>query len=326
MNTNIKKLGLLALAFVASFALFACSSQSSTDESKASSSSSEAKEVKIETANGPVTVPINPKKVVTFDLGAADTIRALGHEDSIVGMPTETLPAYLADFKDKVETVGNMQEPDLNAIEAMEPDLIIASPRTAELMPQLEEIAPTILFEVDQKDYWQSTKDNIKALASIYGQKASEEADKQLKDLQSQADSISKANASSEKKALTMMLNEGNMALFGAKSRFAFIYEVLGFKPTDTEISDDRHGQEVSFEGVSEIDPDILFVVNRTLAIGGDNSSNDSLLDNQLIQETKAAKDGKIVELTSDLWYLSGGGLESIQLMIDDVKGIVDTE
>ena len=32
---------------------------------------------------------------------------------------------------------------------------------------------------------------------------------------------------------------------------------------------DSRHGQEVSFESVKEINPDILFVINRTLAIVG---------------------------------------------------------
>lgn len=80
------------------------------------------------------------------------------------------------------------------------------------------------------------------------------------------------------------------------------------------------NGQEVSFESVKEINPDILFVINRTLAIGGDNSSNDGVLENALIAETPAAKNGKIIQLTPDLWYLSGGGLESTKLMIEDIQ------
>ena len=67
------------------------------------------------------------------------------------------------------------------------------------------------------------------------------------------------------------------MAAFGAQSRFSFLYQTLKFKPTDTQFEDSRHGQEVSFESVKEINPDILFVINRTLAIGGDNSSNDGV-------------------------------------------------
>ena len=87
-----------------------------------------------------------------------------------------------------------------------------------------------------------------------------------------------------------------------------------------TQFEDSRHGQEVSFESVKEINPDILFVINRTLAIGGDNSSNDGVLENALIAETPAAKNGKIIQLTPDLWYLSGGGLESTKLMIEDAQ------
>lgn len=118
------------------------------------------------------------------------------------------------------------------------------------------------------------------------------------------------------------MLNEGAMSAFGAKSRFAFLYSTLKFKATDAKIKDSRHGQEVSFESVKQINPDIIFSLNRTLAIGGDNSVNKDLLNNSLIQETNAAKKKAIVNLTSDLWYLSGGGLESTKLMIKDVKNI----
>ena len=112
------------------------------------------------------------------------------------------------------------------------------------------------------------------------------------------------------------------MSAFGAKSRFSFLYSTLKFKPTDAKIKESRHGQEVSFESIKQINPDIIFVLNRTLAIGGDNSANKDLLNNSLIQETNAAKNKTIVNLTSDLWYLSGGGLESTKLMIEDVKNV----
>ena len=46
-------------------------------------------------------------------------------------MPTKTVPTYLKkDLAGNVNNVGSMVEPDLEAIAALEPDLIIASPRT----------------------------------------------------------------------------------------------------------------------------------------------------------------------------------------------------
>ncbi|WP_303974804.1 siderophore ABC transporter substrate-binding protein [Streptococcus merionis] len=318
MKTVLKRSGLALLAFVVTFLLIACSSQSSNTSSDSSSSTSKASQAAEVSIKG-VTVPVNPKKVVTFDLGVADTIRALGFEDSIVGLPTKNLPDYLSGLSDR-KSIGSMKEPDLEAIDALQPDLIIASGRTADYIEQFQKIAPTILFETDHADYWNSVKSNITTLASIYGEDAVADAKKQLANLDSQIADIAAANKNSDKKALAMILNEGNMAINGPKSRFAFLYSTLGFHPTDAKIEESRHGQDISFEGIREINPDLIFVLNRTLAIGGDTSRDKSLLENELVKGTNAGQNNGIVNLTSDLWYLSGGGLESTQLMIEDVK------
>ena len=55
-------------------------------------------EVTIKSSLDEVKLSKVPEKIVTFDLGAADTIRALGFEKNIVGMPTKTVPAYLKDL------------------------------------------------------------------------------------------------------------------------------------------------------------------------------------------------------------------------------------
>lgn len=320
MKQNTKKLLLSILTAFAVVLLAACGANKQT--SKTTTSSSAASQVTVQTANGDVKVPTNPKKIVTLDLGAADTIRALGKESSIVGMPKKTLPAYLKNLPSSIKNVGSMKEPNMEAIAALKPDLIIASGRTAQYVKKLKEIAPTVLFQTDNKDYWGSTKKNILSLASIFGEDGTKKAKSELATLDKEIQTVVAANEKSNKNALAMMLNEGAISAFGAKSRFAFLYSTLKFKPTDAKIKESRHGQEVSFESIKQINPDIIFVLNRTLAIGGDNSANKDLLNNSLIQETNAAKNKTIVNLTSDLWYLSGGGLESTKLMIEDVKNV----
>ena len=318
MKQNTKKLLLSILTAFAVVLLAACGAHNK--QNTKTNTSSSASEVSIKSAAGETKVPINPKKIVTFDLGAADTIRALGKESSLAGIPKKTLPAYLKNLSKNIKNVGTMKEPDMEAIAALKPDLIIASPRTAQYVKKFKEIAPTVLFKADNKDYWGSTKQNILSLASIFGEDGTKKAKSELAALDKEIESDASAN--STKKALTLMLNEGAMSAFGARSRFAFLYSTLKFKATDAKIKDSRHGQEVSFESVKQINPDIIFSLNRTLAIGGDNSVNKDLLNNSLIQETNAAKKKAIVNLTSDLWYLSGGGLESTKLMIKDVKNI----
>lgn len=320
MKPNTKTLLLSLFTAVAVVLLAACGANKQT--SKTTTSSSAASQVTVQTANGEVKVPTNPKKIVTLDLGAADTIRALGKESNIVGMPKKTLPAYLKNLPSSIKNVGSMKEPNMEAIAALKPDLIIASGRTAQYVKKLKEIAPTVLFQTDNKDYWGSTKKNILSLASIFGEDGTKKAKSELATLDKEIQTVVAANEKSNKNALAMMLNEGAISAFGAKSRFAFLYSTLKFKPTDAKIKESRHGQEVSFESIKQINPDIIFVLNRTLAIGGDNSANKDLLNNSLIQETNAAKNKTIVNLTSDLWYLSGGGLESTKLMIEDVKNV----
>ena len=315
MKKNTKTLLLSLFTAIAVVLLAACGANKQTN-SKTTNSSSASSEVTVKTANGDVKVPTNPKKIVTLDLGAADTIRALGKESSIVGMPKKTLPTYLKNLPSSIKNVGNMKEPDMEAIAALKPDLIIASGRTAQYVKKLKEIAPTVLFQTDNKDYWSSSKKNILSLASIFGEDGTKKAKSELAKLDKEIQTVVAANEKSNKNALAMM------SAFGAKSRFAFLYSTLKFKPTDAKIKESRHGQEVSFESIKQINPDIIFVLNRTLAIGGDNSANKDLLNNSLIQETNAAKNKTIVNLTSDLWYLSGGGLESTKLMIEDVKNV----
>lgn len=300
--------------------LGACSQSSSSQNSSGSSPGTEQSSVTIKNSLDEVTLSQTPQKIVSFDLGAADTIRALGFESNLVGMPTETVPSYLKDLAEKVTNVGTMKEPDLEAIAQLQPDLIIASPRTADFVDQFKEIAPTVLFETDQADYWNSTKTNITSLAAAFGQEGESQAKSQLEALEADIQEVANKNEASSLKSLAILLNEGNMSAYGVKSRFAFLYDVLKYKATDAEIKDSSHGQEISFESIKEINPDILFVINRTLAIGGDNSSNDGVLDNALIAETNAGKNKKIIQLTSDLWYLSGGGLESSKLMLEDAK------
>ena len=309
MKTSLK---FYLTALAASFLLLlgACSTNTNSSTSKTESSSSAPTEVTIKSSLDEVKLSKVPEKIVTFDLGAADTVRALGFEKNIVGMPTKTVPTYLKDLAGKVKNVGSM----------VEPDLIIASPRTQKFVDKFNEIAPTVLFQAGKDDYWTSTKANIESLASSFGETGTQKAKEELAKLDKSVQEVATKNESSDKKALAILLNEGKMAAFGAQSRFSFLYQTLKFKPTDTKFEDSRHGQEVSFESVKEINPDILFVINRTLAIGGDNSSNDGVLENALIAETPAAKNGKIIQLTPDLWYLSGGGLESTKLMIEDAQ------
>ncbi|GGC91812.1 siderophore ABC transporter substrate-binding protein [Enterococcus wangshanyuanii] len=312
-----KFLAVAAVSMIALLTLGACGNggNNATDGSSAKESSAEETTITVEDSNGSVEVPKNPKKVVVFDNGSLDTLDALGVGDTVVGAPTKNLPEYLADYK-KVESAGGIKEPDLEKINQIKPDLIIISGRQQDFQDKLEKIAPTIYLSVDAKDTWNSTKKNIETLAKIFDKE--DEAKTKIADLEKEIADVKEKAEASDEKALVVLVNEGQLSAYGTGSRFGIVHDTFGFKQADDTIEASTHGQSVSFEYVLEKNPDILFVVDRTKAIGGDDT-NDNIVDNELVKQTNAGKNGKVISLQPDVWYLSGGGLESTHLMIEDV-------
>lgn len=304
-----------------SLGLVGCGStnnEGSSDSTGKAATSSTAKEETLEVndSNGKVTVPKNPKKVVVFDNGSLDTLDALGVGDKVVGAATDNLPAYLDDYK-KVDSAGGIKEPDLEKINQMKPDLIIISGRQSDFLEQLKEIAPTMYLAVDTSDTWNSIKQNVETLGKIFGKEKA--AEKQLAALETSIKETKEKAVESKDKALTVLVNEGQLSTYGKDSRFGIVYDTFGFAEADDAIKASKHGQSVSYEYVLDKNPDVLFVVDRTKAIGGDDSNN-NVADNELVAQTIAGKDKKVISLQPDVWYLSGGGLESVKMMLEDVN------
>lgn len=304
-----------------SLGLVGCGStnnEGSSDSTGKAATSSTAKEETLEVndSNGKVTVPKNPKKVVVFDNGSLDTLDALGVGDKVVGAATDNLPAYLDDYK-KVDSAGGIKEPDLEKINQMKPDLIIISGRQSDFLEQLKEIAPTMYLAVDTSDTWNSIKQNVETLGKIFGKEKA--AEKQLAALEISIKETKEKAVESKDKALTVLVNEGQLSTYGKDSRFGIVYDTFGFAEADDAIKASTHGQSVSYEYVLDKNPDVLFVVDRTKAIGGDDSNN-NVADNELVAQTIAGKDKKVISLQPDVWYLSGGGLESVKMMLEDVN------
>ena len=276
--------------------LVACGTkkEATTDSAKETTTTkSLPKKIEVTDSKGKkITVPTRPSKVVVFDNGSLDTIEALGESKSVAAVAVKNLPTYLTQFK-TVASAGGLKEPDLEKINSLQPDFIIISGRQESFKADLEKIAPVLDLAVDTTKVWESTKANIMTIASIYEK--------------------------SKLATLTVISNEGQLAAFGEKSRYAIVNDTFGFKNVDNTIKASTHGQQISFEYVLEKNPDVIFVVDRTKAIGGD-SKETTVTNNELVKKTTAGKTNKVIELDPTLWYLSGGGIKSTQLMIDGVE------
>lgn len=96
---------------------------------------------------GPVTFKQPPRRVVVLDWGLVEQLLAIGVTPVGVGEPdgyrrwvsTPTLPTSVAD-------VGARREPNLEAMSQLRPDLILATPEYASILPLLNAVAPTMLL------------------------------------------------------------------------------------------------------------------------------------------------------------------------------------
>lgn len=308
----------LGFLVIASLGLAACgNNEAQTSETTASSTVATDTMLTVKDSNGEsVEVQQNPEKVVVFDNGSLDTLDALGVGDKVVGAATKNLPAYLEKYQE-VESAGGIKEPDLEKINEMQPDLIIISGRQSDYQEQLSQIAPTLYLAMDAEKPWESMQENVTTLAKIFDKE--KEAEEKLTDLTKQIDEVKEKASTLDQTALVTLVNEGQLSAYGSGSRFGLVHDLFGFKQADDQIEASTHGQSVSYEYVLEKNPGILFVIDRTKAIGGD-TSNDKVAANELVAQTDAGKNDQVISLQPDVWYLSGGGLESMNLMIEDVN------
>ncbi|WP_026561139.1 siderophore ABC transporter substrate-binding protein [Bacillus sp. J37] len=257
-----------------------------------------------------------PEKIAVFDYGFLDTLDALGVE-GIVGVAKDSaLPAHLEKYaSDEYQSVGGLKEPLLEDIAEMDPDVIFISGRQSAFYEELKEIAPVVFVGTSEDDYWNTFLSSVDLAAKMFGKEA--EAEEYTAKFDSALEEINTL-AGNYDTSLVTMYNEGKLSGFAKNSRFGYIYDIYGFKPVTDNIESSSHGSNFGFEAILELNPQVLFVIDRTAAVG-DKSNIDTDMENDIVKKTDAYQNEKIVYLDGPLWYLSGGGLQSELAKIEEV-------
>lgn len=272
----------------------------------------QGEKVTVKTARGDTVVPKNPQNVAVYDLGALDTLTALGVP---VGATIDkSMLPYLQGAFDKAQHVGTLFEPNYEALGAFKPQLIIIGSRTSKAAQQLNEIAPTIDVTADTKNLRTSAEERIDAYAQIFGKQA--EADKLKADI-NQAFDAARTAAQGKGKGLVIIVSGGKLSAQSPTSRLGgWLHQDIGLPPVDANMKEGSHGMPISFEYIKEKNPDWLFVLDRSAAIGEEGKAAKDVLDNPLVAESTAWKKGQVVYLDSSA-YLAAGGAKQLQTVVN---------
>lgn len=262
------------------------------------------------------------QRIATFDLGSLDTLDALGLNEQVVGVPKASLPDYLEQYAaDNVTNIGGLRSPDMDAISESEPNLILYTGRQGEWEEELGEIAPLLNTSLQGDDYLAAFDANVRELASrLAVESKAEEALATLHaDIETQREALSNAP-----RTLVVTHNGGNLML----NQHPVVHDVLGVATVEmpasvtSETRGTRTFTPLSPEAISEIDPQVVLVIDRSAAIGDEPADADALAKTLL---DAGAEKAQVVMLTPALWYLSGGGLQSLALQVEEVAAALNS-
>lgn len=312
-------------ALIATISVTGCSSPESNDSEPADANTANqtadeslnvasndavsAEKITVNTVKGDVELAINPSPLVVYDMTLMQNLAAL--DVAVDGMPGNLrLDNLHSDTQPEPKAVGTVFEPDLEALNAMRPQAILVGSRMAEKYDELSSIASTLDMTIDTANIYESSKQRLHDLGALFGK--SDQAAKLQQNIDTLIDET-KGVTKDKGTGLVVMVNGNKMSAYGDKSRYGFIHTVLGVPMADKQIADAPHGQPVSFEYIQKANPDWLFVIDRSAAIGEDGIGAKAVLDNPLVAQTNAWSKQQVVYLSPDSYLAFGGYYQWMQ-------------
>lgn len=284
--------------FVLIVGLVGCSNENKTTESTPSN----VEERVITDVKGEVSIPVEPQRMVDIS-GASDILSLLGYD--VIGTANSDgydytkLPTYLEDVLKNAKILGYsmLAEMDVEAIIALEPDVIVISTVQEKMYDQLSKIAPVVMIEMKQVDW----KEDFMHVANVFGKE--EEATTWINNYLDKAATVGdqiKATYGENSTYLSFLASAGSLFIFDQAGLGSVLYDDLGLtKPAGMPEQEDISLPVVSLEGLAEINSDYIF------AIGTDEDLQ-TLTASSIWNGTEAVKAGNVVTLPASPYFNQG--------------------
>lgn len=309
----------LALTLIAAISLSGCDKKPAADANQGAQKLATPIVVKHEL--GTTSIAYHPQRAAVLDMNEADFLDQLSIP--IAGMPKDYVPHFLQKYKDdqQVQDLGAIVQPNMERIYTLKPDIILMTPLQANQYQALSKIAPTVHYDINfnnsQQHHIEAIKVHLITLGQIFNQQ--QLATQKVDALDAKLAEVRKITANRPEKALVVLHNNGAFSNFGVQSRYGFVFNAFGVKPASTVVDTSLHGQPISSEFIKQADPDILYIVDRTAVMEHRPTIDAERMSNPLLRQTKAWKNGKVVFVDADAWYITAASPTSMHILIDDV-------
>ncbi|MGX6449185.1 ABC transporter substrate-binding protein [Patulibacter sp. S7RM1-6] len=323
LRTSAPRLLLLTLVLALVVALAGCGG-SDDDGGAAEASAATTRTVK-DFAGNAVEVPTAPERVVVVNDELTDDALALGVKPVAIskGQGQDGPPRYLADRVAGIPLIGDVNQPDLDAVLDARPDLIIVSYDFPEgplagQVDKLRKIAPTFVASDPAKDEWKSTlrqvgvalnrEDRAQAWLAKYAARTKE------------VGAALGKNAGAE--VTIARWNPDGPTFMNAGTFASTVVADLGLKrPKNQRTEGQGHGESLSLEALGELEADWIFLSSLT-ADGDDAKALERGVGSKAFKQLDAVRAGHVSQVDGSVWGAAGGALASDVLIADVRKAL----
>ncbi|MGW4310675.1 ABC transporter substrate-binding protein [Streptomyces californicus] len=256
-----------------------------------------------------ISLPKPPEKIVCLVALCDDILAELGMTPTATNSRLLAHPRFLG--KEKAERIpavpGGFLSPEVEAILSHRPDLVIGLEDThGKLAPALK--GATVFWPV-QPGSWQDSVGYLRNLAALTGRtQQGEKAEGEFRNRLARAE-----KERSEGTALIVFGSDENFGVATPETDVAAgLFPKISHYPWKSRGVDGSY----SLEEILARDVDVLFV--ETLSFGApDGKLSDKLAENPLWSRIPAVRNGKVIEVDSEVWA-KGRGTRSLGLVLDE--------
>jgi iron complex transport system substrate-binding protein len=292
-------------------------SESSSDdagEANGSDDASSAGTVTFEDNNGTHEISTPPQSVVATDNRTFETLADWGIE--LQAAAVSLMPDTISYTEDPdIIDLGSHNEPDLEAVVAVDPDLIINGQRFTQYAGDFAELAPNAtVVDLDPREgepFDQELIRQITVLGEIFGHE--DDAAQLVEDFEAAVARVQDAY-DAEDTVMAVNVSGGDIGYIapGLGRTLGPVFDFAGLTPAlEVEGSSDNHqGDDISVEAIAEASPNWILVMDRDAAVSADDPAYapaaEIVESSEALAGVPAVQDQQIVYMPADTYTNEG--------------------
>jgi iron complex transport system substrate-binding protein len=276
-------------------------------------------------ASGETVVPAEAQRIVVLSGDQLDALCALGLQSRIVGaaLPdgSDSQPSYLGTVVHELPAMGTRSEPDLDAIRAATPDLILGSEAlTPEAYPALSAIAPTVFTGAPGAGW----EDNLRTVGAATGR--GQATTGLIDGFIAAADKTGVDNDAAHFQVSVVQLTDTTMRTYGLDSFPGSILAAVGVdRPAAQWFTDKPYVELGTTEADLDNSPDFSIadgdIVYVSFASTTAKDRAAEVMGSDAWRSLSAARDNRVFVVNNEVWQ-TGEGIVAARGVLADLRWV----